>query len=185
MSPEICKSWEKILQQFKFTSVYWRAGFNFALLKVPAEQGTVEVQLYSFLISALDWGECLISRLGHFTVSERSPGSSVSPGCGIDAVDNTQIFACARESDSFKMSLNLTPCYCNNVLGPTTTIGDDSEPVQSTCPPHNVFPKDKFSYLSDNFLVFKYSLFLSEGVPTKFLYSRHMSLIHITFAGLL
>ena len=26
---------------------------------------------------------------------------------------------------------------------------------------------------------------LSESVPTKFLYSRHMPLIHITFAGLL
>jgi len=67
------------------------------------EQGTVEVQLYSLFISALDSGECLISRLGHFTVGERSPGGGVSPGYGIDAVDNTQIFACVREYDNFKI----------------------------------------------------------------------------------
>ena len=49
----------------------------------------MEVQLYSFFISALDYGESLISRLGHFTVGEGSPGDGVSPGCDVHAVDNT------------------------------------------------------------------------------------------------
>jgi hypothetical protein len=56
--------------------------------------GGVEVQLHTFLTSALVGGEWFVSRAGCFTPGERAPGTHwergrVNPRAGLDAVRKT------------------------------------------------------------------------------------------------
>jgi len=56
----------------------------------------VEVQLHTFLTSALDGGECQVSRPGRFTPTERAPGTLwiggwVGPRVILDAVVKRKI----------------------------------------------------------------------------------------------
>jgi hypothetical protein len=64
----------------------------------------VEVQLHSFLTSALHGGEWLVSRSGRFTLRERAPGTHwiggwVGPRAVLDAVVKGKIPSPSRESN--------------------------------------------------------------------------------------
>jgi hypothetical protein len=64
----------------------------------------VEVQLHTFLTSALDGGEWSTSRLGCFDPRERAPGthwigSWVGPRAGLDAVEKGKIPSPRQESN--------------------------------------------------------------------------------------
>jgi hypothetical protein len=64
----------------------------------------VEVQIHSYLTSALDGGEWLASRPGHFTPREKGPGIRwmggwVGPRAGLDAVVRKKIPNLCRDSN--------------------------------------------------------------------------------------